>query len=155
MKAEEFRKLIREEVRSAIKEELKDILIEAVDIASSTTAAPAPANSKPPIQDLFKEELTHVTPSKSTGGFGELMEQTKKELTESGELPRYLGGGAVRNQLNNLATNQLTQLEKGKRGNTILEGETPGDSISNIPDFIARANKVFKKAKELDAKNLR
>lgn len=152
MKAEEFRKLIREEVRSAIKEELKDILIEAVDIASNV---PTPGNSRPPIQDLFKEEIAQVTSRKSGGGFGELMEQTKRELSESGELTRYLGGGGVRNHLNNLATNQLTQLEKGKRGTTIVEGENPDRGVSQVPDFIARANKVFQKAKELDAKNLR
>jgi len=72
MKLTELRKIIREEVRSAIQEELKDILLEAVrspkQVVTENIAIPTPQlSSKPPIDakkaymDVMKETALSFT----------------------------------------------------------------------------------------------
>jgi hypothetical protein len=98
MKLDAFRKIIREEVKKAIQEEMRDVLLEAVKSASqptnqSTFSKPLtqPYNKiestyKPTFSDIIAEER------KSTPSTGNVMLDLLNETAQAGEW-RTLNGG--------------------------------------------------------------
>lgn len=98
MKLDAFRKIIREEVKKAIQEELKDVLLEAVKLASKPTDLSTPIKQvtqpyskvestyKPTFSDIIAEERK---PIPSTGN---PMLDILNETAQAGEW-RTLNGG--------------------------------------------------------------
>src|SRR6056300_985223 len=96
MKLDQLRKIIREEVRAAVKEELQDVINEAVKIASTPTKmqpAPQPGTSdwsaaKKPSKQELAEMIGLKTPPKPTNiefskneSINSILQQTQKGMT--------------------------------------------------------------------------
>tara|TARA_R110000764_G_scaffold42296_1_gene95203 strand:+ start:200 stop:580 length:381 start_codon:yes stop_codon:yes gene_type:complete len=110
MKLDTLRKVIREEVKAAIKEELQDMLNEAVKVASapSTSNVQNTNQYKPVVQkDLSK---TWSTGKINTGTIPleEMLNQTQREMT--GEDYKQITGAtspSVNTSTSNMMANQM------------------------------------------------
>ena len=70
MKVQELKKIIREEVKAAIKEELQDMLNEAVKIAST------PSTPSTPVKQPAPKKVNY-----GTGGLEDLLEDTRSSMS--------------------------------------------------------------------------
>jgi hypothetical protein len=131
MKLNELRKVIREEVRAAVKEELQEMLTEAVKIAST----PAPQQM---------QEVPKGQPKKWSFGknatLDEMLQQTAQEMT--GEEAKNFGSGQVSKP--NFATSMA-----GNMGLTESSGPMPGIDISKL-DFVGKAKSIFDASNKKD-----
>ena len=132
MKLDQLRKIIREEVRAAVKEELQDVLTEAVKIAST-----------PNIQKFNEyKPVDKGQPKKWSVGksatLDEMLNATRAEMT-SQEYNGIVGGSGV--QKPNFASMMSNQMV---RENT---GPMPGIDISKL-DFVSKAKAIFDKSVE-------
>ena len=131
MKVELLRKLIREEVKAAMKEELQEIMNEAVRAASTPTK---------PIKKVAVEEKKSTPVTK--GSIDEMLQMTKTSMTsedyrsignfDSSQVPRSNMAGAMASQMN------------------ISAGNQPGIDLSTIPG-LSKAKQVLDAAYEKDA----
>lgn len=137
MKLDTLRKVIREEVKAAIKEELQDMLNEAVKVASapSTSNVQNTNQYKPVVQkDLSK---TWSTGEINTGTIPleEMLNQTQREMT--GEDYKQISGAtgpSVNTSTSNMMANQM--------GLTENSGPMPGIDISKL-DFVKKAKGIY------------
>tara|TARA_R110001592_G_scaffold3264_1_gene18248 strand:+ start:127 stop:576 length:450 start_codon:yes stop_codon:yes gene_type:complete len=137
MKLDTLRKVIREEVKAAIKEELQDMLNEAVKVASapSTSNVQNTNQYKPVVQkDLSK---TWSTGEINTGTIPleEMLNQTQREMT--GEDYKQISGAtgpSVNTSTSNTMANQM--------GLTENSGPMPGIDISKL-DFVKKAKDIY------------
>jgi|TARA_R110000782_G_scaffold99457_1_gene185168 hypothetical protein len=137
MKLDTLRKVIREEVKAAIKEELQDMLNEAVKVASapSTSNVQNTNQYKPVVQkDLSK---TWSTGKINTGTIPleEMLNQTQREMT--GEDYKQITGAtspSVNTSTSNMMANQM--------GLTENSGPMPGIDISKL-DFVKKAKGIY------------
>jgi transglutaminase/protease-like cytokinesis protein 3 len=137
MKLDTLRKVIREEVQAAIKEELQDMLNEAVKVASapSTSNVQNTNQYKPVVQkDLSK---TWSTGKINTGTIPleEMLSQTQREMT--GEDYKQITGAtspSVNTSTSNTMANQM--------GLTENSGPMPGIDISKL-DFVKKAKDIY------------
>lgn len=137
MKLDTLRKVIREEVKAAIKEELQDMLNEAVKVASapSTSNVQNTNQYKPVVQkDLSK---TWSTGEINTGTIPleEMLNQTQREMT--GEDYKQITGAtgpSVNTSTSNMMANQM--------GLTENSGPMPGIDISKL-DFVKKAKDIY------------
>tara|TARA_R110000868_G_scaffold113769_4_gene305170 strand:- start:1074 stop:1523 length:450 start_codon:yes stop_codon:yes gene_type:complete len=137
MKLDTLRKVIREEVKAAIKEELQDMLNEAVKVASapSTSNVQNTNQYKPVVQkDLSK---TWSTGKINTGTIPleEMLNQTQREMT--GEDYKQITGAtspSVNTSTSNTMANQM--------GLTENSGPMPGIDISKL-DFVKKAKDIY------------
>lgn len=72
MKLDQLRKIIREEVRSAVKEELQDVMNEAVKYASTPYEKPVPKD---------QPKRWSVPPRVGKSSLDEMLQQTASEMT--------------------------------------------------------------------------
>ena len=133
MKLDQLRTIIREEVRAAIKEELQEVLTEAVKIASS------------PKQTFYTKKSPTVvaepTPSRSTPIMGgnsidEMLTMTKANMTPE--------------EFNNITGAQPPSTSAkmaSKLG--MQEGSLPGIDISKL-DFVNKAKDVLQASYKKD-----
>ena len=132
MKLDQLRKIIREEVKAAVKEELQDMLNEAVRVAS---------------QPQIKTETKTVTVEKpkptSTDPIMEMLNQTKASMT-SEEFKNVYSGTSDMVQKPNFASMMASNM-----GMTEQKGPMPGLDISQF-DFVKKAGAVYNKAVEKD-----
>jgi len=154
MKLDQLREVIRQEVRSAVKEELKDIVIEAVEIASRPEKKPESSSSKEnPMQDskptFNRQELAEMiglkTPPKQTNikfsedkNLQELLSDTHSNMT----------GDDYKNVIN--ATSN--SVPKPNFASTVasqmgMSDSQPGLDISSL-GFVQKAKQVYDKAVE-------
>ena len=150
MKLDQLRKIIREEVRAAIKDELSEVLTEAVKIASEPSQmkpAPQPGTSdwsaakKPSRQDLAELIGLPPTPKPTNLEFGkkgdpisEMLNMTQKQMTPE-EYSNVVGGtGAVKP---NFASQQAANM-----GMTSVEGMQGDLDISQL-SFVKKAKSVL------------
>jgi hypothetical protein len=136
MKLDQLRKIIREEVRSAVKEELQDILNEAVKHASTPeTKQTIPA---PIIQQ--KQNNKPVSEIK-TGmkSLDEMLKQTQATMTNEEYKNVFTGTSDMAQGMPNMASTMMNQMY-------VSAGRQPGIDISNL-DFVQKAKSV------LDASN--
>ena len=128
MKLDILRKIIREEVRAAVKEELQDVLTEAVKVAST------------PSKDL-KSTYVQKEPVKKTlpGNLDEMINLTKKSMTNEDYKTLVSANSSMVSGIPNTATTMANQMN-------INSGNQPGLDISNL-DFVKKAKTV------LDASN--
>lgn len=148
MKIDQLRKIIREEVRAAVKEELQDVLTEAVKIASApSTMQPAPqpgtsewSSVKKPSKQELAEMLGLKTPPKATNiefskndSLNAILIQTQNSMTNEDYKQAF---SATTNMVTkpNFASAMANQLGMG--------GDQPGLDISKL-DFVSKAKSVF------------
>ena len=148
MKLDQLRKIIREEVRAAVKEELQEVMNEAVKIASTPTKMqPAPkagtsdwsAAKKPSKQELA-EMIGLETPPKATNikfssnkGLQEALAQTQAEMTGE-DFKNVFAGSSDMVKKPNFASSMASTMG--------MTGSQPGLDISQL-DFVKKAKKVF------------
>lgn len=160
MKLDQLRKIIREEVRAAVKEELQEVMNEAVKVASTPTGLqPAPiagetswsAPKKPSRQDLAEMMgLPDLKPKTTNLKFDdpiqEMLNQTKNNM--SGEdAKNVMNFDSSMIQKPNFASSMANQMGMTEPGNM------PGLDISQL-SFVKKAKKVLDLANEKSSNKL-
>lgn len=153
MKLDQLKGIIREEVQSAVRQELKEIIVEAVEIASRPSDQPAEKVQEQvtstPQQNIDRKQLAELI------GLKEPPKQTNIKFSENRKLDEMLqqtrqemSGGDYKNIIN--ATSDM--ISKPNFANTMasqmgMTGEQVGLDISSL-DFVNKAKKVYDKAVE-------
>jgi len=133
MKLEQLRKIIREEVRAAVKEELQDVMNEAVKYASTTTK----------MQEVPKGQPKRWSTGKSAT-LDEMLQDTRLSMTNQ-DVSNITGGGGV--QKPNFASMMSNQMAKE------IQGPAPGLDISKL-DFVKKAKSVLDLANKKSSNQL-
>ena len=94
MKVDVLRKLIREEVRAAIKEELSEVLTEAVKIASEPVNETQSNDFKTVTQKDIKRTWSTGKMNSGTVPLEEMLQQTAQQMT-SEDAKHIAGAGEV------------------------------------------------------------
>jgi hypothetical protein len=139
MKIEQLRKIIREEVKAAVKEELQDMLTEAVKIASAPTS-----NTYKPVAEPKNSNLKWSVPPK-TGKtpLDEMLAMTSKEMTN--EDFRSVGNfdsSAVKKP--NFASSVANQMGINNSNVGVSFDSIPGFDPSKAKAILDAANKKSK-----------
>ncbi len=143
MKVNSLRKLIREEVKAAIKEELTDILNEAVKIASKPDSGQA--NKLQPVKEKDLTRTWSKGPLNPAVGINSMLEQTAKEMTNE--------------DYRNVVNADSSMVTAPAMSNTVASGlgmsggNAPGLDISNL-DFVKKAKSVLDLANQKSANKL-
>jgi len=127
MKLDQLRKIIREEVRAAVKEELQEVMNEAVKIDSAPTKQISSTYTQVP-----KDQTKKWSVGKSAT-LDEMLQQTAN--TMSGDDARNFSQGGVKKP--NFASSMGSQM-----GMTENTGPMPGIDISKL-DFVQKAKSVY------------
>jgi len=160
MKLDQLRKIIREEVRAAVKEELQEVMNEAVKVASTPTGLqPAPqagetswsAPKKPSRQDLAEmmglpDMKPKATNLKYDDPIQEMLNQTKSNMSAE-EYKNVMNFDSSMVQKPNFASSMANQM-----GMTSPEN-MPGLDISQL-SFVKKAKKVLDLANEKSSNKL-
>lgn len=147
MKLDQLRKIIREEVRAAVKEELQEVMNEAVRVASTPTMQPAPAAgtsdwsaAKKPNRQELAELMGLKTPPKATNieftkdkAMQSMLEQTRVEMS-GGDYQNVFSGTSDMVKKPNFASSMATSMG--------MSGPQPGLDISKL-DFVKKAKSVL------------
>ena len=146
MKLDQLRKIIREEVRAAVKEELQDILNEAVKVASTPgngmTAVPKGQKKKwsvgksATLDEMLgnqKPKTTNIKFSKNKN-IQSMLEQTRQSMTNEDYQQVYAGDSSMVKKPN-FASSVANNMGMG--------GNQPGIDISQL-DFVKKAKSVPK-----------
>ena len=134
MKLELLKKIIREEVRAAVKEELQEVMNEAVKYAST------PTKPTDVYQTVEKGQPKKWSVGKSAS-LDEMLQATKSEMTGE-DFNNINGGGGV--QKPNFASSMASNM-----GMTENSGPMPGIDISKL-DFVSKAKQVLDAAVQKD-----
>ena len=127
MKLDQLRKIIREEVRAAVKEELQEVMNEAVKYASTPTKQVSQTFTQVP-----KGQPKKWSVGKSAT-LDEMLRQTANTMT-SDDARHIIGAGTVGKP--NLATSRATQMTMENTG------PMPGIDITKL-DFVNKAKKIY------------
>ena len=136
MKLDQLRKIIREEVRAAVKEELQEVMNEAVKIAS-TPDKPVLTNTsgyKPLTQKDVKQTWSTGKLNQGTVPLEEMLNQTAQQMSGT-DAKNFSNAGSVTKP--NFASSMGAQM-----GMTENAGPMPGIDISKL-DFVSKAKKVY------------
>lgn len=148
MKLDQLRKIIREEVRAAVKEELQDVINEAVKIASTPVKmqpAPQPGTSdwsaaKKPSKQELAEMIGLKTPPKQTNiefskneAINSMLQQTQKSMTNE-DYQQVFAGTSDMVSKPNFASSMANQMG--------MSGAQPGLDLSQL-DFVKNAKSIF------------
>jgi hypothetical protein len=136
MKLDQLRKIIREEVRAAVKEELQDVINEAVRIASTP--------SLPKMQEVPKGQPKKWSVGKSAT-LDEMLAHTRSSMTGD-EVKNIMGYQAP--SMPSTANSLASQM-----GMTTNNGPMPGLDISKL-DFVHKAKSVLDAAYQKDRNKL-
>jgi hypothetical protein len=137
MKLDQLRKIIREEVKAAVKEELQDMLNEAVRAASQPQAKQVTQYESYKPVEVKNPKPTYTDP------IMEMLSQTKASMTES-EYRSIYAGTSDMVQKPNFASMMATNM-----GMTESKGPQPGLDISQF-DFVKKAAAVYNKSVQKD-----
>ena len=134
MKLDQLRKIIREEVRDAVKSELQEVMNEAVKIAS-TPMVQQVTESKP--VEVKPKEIQKTQPTFNTGksSLDEMLQMTKQSMTNEEYKNVFSGTSDMVTGMPNMASTMMNQMN-------MSAGNQPGLDISNL-DFVKRAGQVF------------
>jgi len=140
MKLDQLRKIIREEVRAAVKEELQEMLTEAVKIASepSTPKVQKFNEYKPITQKDISRTWSTGKLNTGTVPLEEMLQQTAANMSRN-DYKDIIGAKPP-----STAASMATQM-----GMTESAGPMPGLDISNL-DFVNKAKAVLDKSYEKD-----
>ena len=137
MKLDTLRKVIREEVKAAIKEELQDMLTEAVKVASTpdTTNVQKSNDYKPVVQKDLKRTWSSGKINTGTVPLEEMLKQTAGTMTDE-DYKQIVNAQAPTQGASSASTiaNQM--------GLTENNGPMPGIDISKL-DFVSKAKTVL------------
>ena len=136
MKLDQLRKIIREEVRAAVKEELQDVMNEAVKYASQPTPNVQKFNDYAPVQK--GQEKRWSTGKSAT--LDEMLNATRAEMTGE-DAKHIMGGSGV--QKPNFASMMSNQMVRENNG------PMPGIDISKL-DFVSKAKAVYDASNKKD-----
>jgi len=143
MKLNQLRTVIREEVRAAVKEELQDMLNEAVKVAST----PIEHSNHKTSQSIKESILTGTRTTKSKKGsldpISEALNQTRATMSPE-EYKNIFTGTADMVSKPNFASSMANQMGIGSNS-----GQHPGLDISKF-DFVKKAGQVYKASIEKD-----
>ena len=137
MKLDQLRKIIREEVKAAVKEELQEMLTEAVRVASQPDA-------KPNVQKFESQtKIQEVQTAKSSDPIAEMIKQTKASMSND-EYRNVISGTSDMVQKPNFA-----EMMASNMGMVDSSRPAPGLDISQF-DFVKKAGAVYKASVEKD-----
>ena len=139
MKLDQLRKIIREEVKAAVKEELQDMLTEAVRVASQPATSTGVQKFEAPAK---MQEIQKPTPS-SSDPIMEMLNQTKASMTNE-EYKQVFNGTSDMVQKPNFASMMASNMGMVDSGRP-----APGLDISQF-DFVKKAGAVYKASVEKD-----
>jgi len=143
MKLDQLRKIIREEVRSAVKDELQEMLNEAVKAAS----APSTQEYKAVKQKDLKRTWSTGRMNPGTVPLEEMLSMTKEEMTGE-DYKNVVNADSSMVKKPNFASNVATSM-----GLTESSGPMPGIDISKL-DFVGKAKAIYDKSLEKDKNRL-
>jgi hypothetical protein len=143
-----FRKIIREEVKQAIQQEVRDIIIEAVKIASEGTSVPSipiePKKEERPIQfsDLKRDtELSELRNKfKAMNPIEQMLEETKLSFTSS-DAKNFSGANMLAGNKAGAMAHNLGMLDSST--------SNVGLDLSSLP-FLKNAKNILDLSKEKD-----
>jgi hypothetical protein len=156
MKLDQLRKIIREEVKAAVKEELQDILNEAVKAASTPGGGmkevPKGQKKKWSVgkSATLDEMLTNQKPKATNIKFTKdnkiqsMLEQTQASMT-GGEYQQVYGGTSDMVKKPNFASSVASNMG--------MSGNQPGIDISKL-DFVGKAKSILDAANKKDKARL-
>jgi len=137
MKLDQLRKIIREEVKAAVKEELQEMLTEAVRVASQPDA-------KPNVQKFESQtKIQEVQTAKSSDPIAEMINQTKASMNND-EYRNVISGTSDMVQKPNFAEMMASNMGMVDSGRP-----APGLDISQF-DFVKKAGAVYKASLKKD-----
>ena len=139
MKLEELRKVIREEVEKAFKDQLKEVLIEAVKIASAPSSLQTEQKTEAKQVNTFKAPAPQPKKYVPTGNpIEDMLQMTRASMT-SADAAAIMGEGA---HMPSMASTVAHQMNLGG-------GNQPGIDLSQLP-FIGRAKELLEAANQKD-----
>ena len=141
MKLDQLRKIIREEVRAAVKEELQEMLNEAVKHASKPDKQVS--GYKQVKQKDLKRSWSTGRMNPGTVPLEEMLNMTKASMTGE-DYKNVVNADSSMVQKPNFASNIATDM-----GLTASSGPMPGIDISKL-DFVKKAKQVYDKSIEKD-----
>ena len=145
MKLNQLRKIIREEVKAAVKEELQDMLTEAVRVASQPTDKQTVYNHNTgtPTTNVAKPVQVEKSNPIPTDSITEMINQTKASMTNE-EYKNVFTGTSDMVQKPNFAEMMASNMGMVDSGRP-----APGLDISQF-DFVKKAGAVYKASVEKD-----
>ena len=143
MKLDQLRKIIREEVRSAVKDELQEMLNEAVKAAS----APSTQEYKAVKQKDLKRTWSTGRMNPGTVPLEEMLNMTKEEMTGQ-DYRNVVNADSSMVKKPNFASSMASNM-----GMTENAGPMPGIDISKL-DFVGKAKAIYDKSIEKDKNRL-
>ena len=134
MKLNQLRQIIREEVRAAVKEELQEVMNEAVKYAST----PNNQVQEQPSAQPKKSNLDWSTPKVGNKTLQEMLQSTQQNMTSQDyrSINHFDSSAATKP---NLASSMVNQIG--------MSGGAPGLDISQL-DFVKKASSVYNLAVE-------
>ena len=130
MKLDQLRKIIREEVRAAVKEELQEVMNEAVKYASTPTK----------LQEVPKDQPKKWSYGKSST-LDEMLQQTASEMTTE-DYRTVINANSAGVQAPNFAQRTASQLSGAGAGLDL--STVPGLDLSRSKAILDAANKKTK-----------
>ena len=143
MKLDQLRKIIREEVRSAVKDELQEMLNEAVKAAST----PSNQEYRAVKQKDLKRSWSTGRMNPGTVPLEEMLNMTKNEMTGQ-DYSNVINADSSMVKKPNFASGMAQSM-----GMTENKGPMPGIDISKL-DFVSKAKAVLDKSYEKDKNRL-
>lgn len=137
MKLDKLRQIIREEVKAAVKEELQDMLTEAVKVAST----PQDLKETKSLNTLINSN--NKTTTKSSDPITEMMNQTRAAMTGT-EYKNVFSGTSDMVQKPNFASMMASNMGMVESNKPVV-----GLDISQF-DFVKKAGEVYKASVEKD-----
>ena len=138
MKLNQLRRIIREEVRSAVKEELQDILNEAVKNASTPIVQKVAEHKQ---VDSTVPKPSPTNPVAGNKSINEMLKQTADGMTNEDFKTVFNGTSDMVTGMPNMATSMASQMG--------MSGTQPGMDISQL-DFVKKAEAVFQASNQKD-----
>jgi len=143
MKLDQLRNIIREEVRAAVKEELQDVMNEAVRYASQPTPKIQKSNEyKPVVQKDLKRSWSTGKINTGTVPLDEMLSMTANQMSSE--------------EFKNITNSQpptAPNLASSMASNMGMTGPQPGLDISKL-DFVSKAKSVLDASYQKDKSRL-
>ena len=143
MKLDQLRKVIREEVKTAIKEELQEIMNEAVRVASTPVEHTQQTVYENKKRVPTTEVATQSIPKGSTDPIMEILNQTKASMTSED----YRTTTSATSDM--VSKPNFASMMAHNMGMNEGAGPLPGIDISQL-DFVKKAGAIYSKSVEND-----
>lgn len=139
MKLDSLRKVIREEVKTAIREELQDMLTEAVKIASAPSTEKNDGY-KPVVEKDLKRTWSKGPLNPAVGGIESMLEQTAASMTQA-DYRNVINADSSAVSAPNMASSMASSMG--------MTGPAPGLDLSKL-DFLGKAKSILDAANKKD-----